>query len=118
VARLIAGEIVDPGTGMGVDDAKRSLLVLQINENAHQHDVLDDVGKAAGMKGVTVVHVISSTPRQPIEKEALTYVSRTRCSVLQTRGPRISSALRRKPHSASKTRVNALMARRRRALTR
>src|ERR1700737_4554753 len=41
---------------MGVDDAKRRRLVLQIGENAHQHDVLDDVGKAAGMKGVTVVH--------------------------------------------------------------
>src|SRR5450755_3369257 len=41
---------------MGIDDAKRRLLVLQIGQNAHQHDVLDDVGKAAGMKGVTVVH--------------------------------------------------------------
>ncbi|WLA47105.1 hypothetical protein QIH80_36260 [Bradyrhizobium elkanii] len=43
---------------MGVDDAERRLLVLQIGEHAHQHDVLDDVGKAAGMKGVTVVHVM------------------------------------------------------------
>src|SRR5258708_29813978 len=41
---------------MGVDDAERSRLVLQIGEHAHQHDVLDDIGKAAGMKGVTVVH--------------------------------------------------------------
>src|SRR5205823_10964536 len=41
---------------MGVDDAERGRFVLQIGENAHQHDVLDDVGKAAGMKGMTVVH--------------------------------------------------------------
>src|SRR4030081_4161052 len=41
---------------MGVDDAKRRRFVMQIGENTHQHDVLDDVGKAAGMKGVTVVH--------------------------------------------------------------
>src|SRR6266404_2489737 len=66
--RFIAGEIVDPRAGMGVDDAKRSLLVLQIGENAHQHDVLDDVGKAAGVEGVTVVHAASSTPREPIEQ--------------------------------------------------
>ena len=41
---------------MGVDDAKRRRLLLQIGQDAHQHDVLDDVGEAAGMKGVTVVH--------------------------------------------------------------
>jgi hypothetical protein len=41
---------------MGVDDAKLGLLVLQLGENTHQHDVFDDIGKAAGMKGVTVVH--------------------------------------------------------------
>ena len=55
-ARFIAGEIVDPGAGMGVDDAERRRLFLQIGQNAHQHDVLDDVGKAAGVKGVTVIH--------------------------------------------------------------
>jgi hypothetical protein len=41
---------------MGVDDAKRGLLFLQIGQHARQHDVLDDIGKAAGMKGVSVVH--------------------------------------------------------------
>jgi hypothetical protein len=49
-ARLFAGEIVAPGAGMGVDDAKRGLLFLQIGQHAHQHDVLDDIGKAAGVK--------------------------------------------------------------------
>jgi len=41
---------------MGVDDAKRRLLLLQVSQDAHQDDVLDDVGEAAGMEGVTVVH--------------------------------------------------------------
>ena len=31
-------------------------LFLQIGQHAHQHDVLDDIGKAAGVKGVSVVH--------------------------------------------------------------
>jgi hypothetical protein len=30
---------------------------MQVGENPHKHDVLDDVGKAAGMKGVSVVHL-------------------------------------------------------------
>ena len=55
-ARFVAGEIVDAGAGMGVDDAKGGRLFLQIDQDAHQHDVLDDVGEAAGVKGVTVVH--------------------------------------------------------------
>ena len=41
---------------MGIDDAKCSWFFLQIEQDAHQDDVLDDVGKAAGMEGVTVVH--------------------------------------------------------------
>jgi hypothetical protein len=31
-ARFVAGEIVEPGAGMGVDDAKGGRLVLQIGE--------------------------------------------------------------------------------------
>jgi len=27
-----------------------------VKQDAHQHDVLDDVGKVAGMKGVAVIH--------------------------------------------------------------
>src|SRR5437660_10212945 len=41
---------------MGIDHAERGRLVLQVDEDAHQHDVLDDVGEAASMKGVSVVH--------------------------------------------------------------
>jgi hypothetical protein len=40
---------------MAVDDAEGGRLFLQMKQDTHQHDVLDDVGKAAGMKGVTVV---------------------------------------------------------------
>src|SRR5207253_6733787 len=69
-ARLIAGQIVAAGAGMAVDDAKRRRLVLQMREDAHQHDMLDDVGKAAGMKGVTVVHARSSTLRETASKAA------------------------------------------------
>src|SRR6185437_14099727 len=53
---FIAGEIIAAGAGMAIDDAKRGRLVLQMNENTHQHDVLDDVGEVAGMEAVTVVH--------------------------------------------------------------
>jgi hypothetical protein len=41
---------------MRVDDAEGRRFLLQIEENPHQHDVLDDIGEAAGMEGVTVVH--------------------------------------------------------------
>src|SRR5690348_12270710 len=54
--RFLAFEIVEAGAGMGVDDTERSRLLLKMEQDAHQHDVLDDIGKAAGMKGVTVVH--------------------------------------------------------------
>ena len=57
---------------MAVDDAKRGRLVMQIAENPHQHDVLDDVGKAAGMKGVTVVHGQACTLRVGIEQSSET----------------------------------------------
>ncbi len=67
---FIAREIVAAGAGMAVDDAKRGRLVVQVGENAHQHDMLDDVGKAAGVKGVTVVHGESSTLREAVSKAA------------------------------------------------
>ena len=55
-ARFVAFEIVEAGAGMGVDDAEGGRLLLQIGQDAHQHDVLDDIGEAAGVKGVTIVH--------------------------------------------------------------
>ncbi|MFK4584244.1 hypothetical protein ABIF83_007721 [Bradyrhizobium ottawaense] len=55
-ARLVAVEIVEAGAGMGVDDAERPRLVLQIGDDARQHDVLDDIGEVAGVEGVTIIH--------------------------------------------------------------
>ena len=40
---------------MRIDETKRALLAGQINENAGQNGVLEDVGKIAGMKGVAIV---------------------------------------------------------------
>ena len=41
---------------MGIDHAEGGWLFLQIDEDARQHDVLDDIGEISGVKGVTVVH--------------------------------------------------------------
>src|SRR4029077_5446718 len=54
--RFVTGQVVQAGAAVGVDDAEGGRLVLQIDQDAHQHDVLDDVGKSPGVKGVTVVH--------------------------------------------------------------
>ena len=68
--RLLAAEIVNACAGMGVDDAKRRRLLLQIGQDADQHDVLDDVGEVAGMEGVAIVHdgfAERSLPGRPCE---------------------------------------------------
>src|SRR5205085_1103228 len=54
--RLLAGEVIAAAAGMAVDDAKGGRLLLQIKQDAHEHDVLDDVGEIAGVEGVAVVH--------------------------------------------------------------
>ena len=41
---------------MSVDEAERRLLALEMNEDARQDGVLEDVGEIAGMKGVAVIH--------------------------------------------------------------
>ncbi len=51
-----AAEVVEARAGMGVDDAERSRLVVQMREHASKHGVLHDVGKVAGVIGVAVVH--------------------------------------------------------------
>ena len=50
------GQIVEADAGMGVDDAKRLVLLLQILDQPRQHDMLDDVGEISGMIGVTIIH--------------------------------------------------------------
>ena len=41
---------------MTVDDAERRRLLLQMGQDADQHDMLDDIGKVAGVKGVSIIH--------------------------------------------------------------
>src|SRR5215211_3451176 len=53
---MSAGEIVASCAGMGVDDAERGRLCAQMNENAGEDRMLDDVGEIAGVKGMTIVH--------------------------------------------------------------
>ena len=55
-ARLVAVEIIEAGTRMGVDDAEGGRLVLQVSQDARQRDVLDDIGEVAGVEGVAIVH--------------------------------------------------------------
>jgi hypothetical protein len=42
--------------GMGVDDAKRLVLLFQIFDDPAQHDVLDDIGEVSGVIGVGTIH--------------------------------------------------------------
>jgi hypothetical protein len=50
-----AGQIVDAGTGMSIDDAKRRGLLAQVMQDSAQDGVLENVGEAAGMEGVTII---------------------------------------------------------------
>ena len=54
--RRVILQIVDADPGMGIDDAERLVLALQIVDEPCQHRVLDDVGEVAGVEGVAVIH--------------------------------------------------------------
>ena len=49
-----AGELVQPGPGVGVDEQKRFVFLLQVLEHPHQHRVLEHVGVITGMAHVAV----------------------------------------------------------------
>ncbi len=49
-------EVVAPRARMRVDEAERRGLPLEIDEDARENRVLDDIGEIAGVEGVTVVH--------------------------------------------------------------
>jgi hypothetical protein len=55
-ARVRTAQIVQPGARVGVDHAEGRGLLAQMDENARQHRMLDHIGRAAGVKRVTVVH--------------------------------------------------------------
>jgi len=48
---------------MGVDEADRRFLARQIDEDARQKDVLEDVGETAGVEGVEIVHLRCQLPK-------------------------------------------------------
>src|SRR5262249_10604068 len=54
--RLDGGQIVTADAGMGVDDTKPLVLLLEILDQAAEHGVLDDIGEIAGVVGVAIVH--------------------------------------------------------------
>ena len=41
---------------MGIDHAERGVLLAQMRDDAREQRVLDDIGKVAGMEGVSVIH--------------------------------------------------------------
>ena len=58
--RLVAGKVVKPGAGMGIDDPKCRLLRLQSLDDERQHRMLDHIGKVPGMERMAIVHAILS----------------------------------------------------------
>ena len=79
---------------MAVDDAKRSLLLLQMHENPHQHDMLDDIGKAAGAGSAGHIHM-HVLPRWVADANFLSVVSETRVlpETLEETWKRMTAAL-------------------------
>ena len=59
--------IVKPGAGVGIDNPERRFLLREIREDAHQHDVLENIGEIAGMERVAVVHAAPPAVTVPAE---------------------------------------------------
>ena len=53
--RFRAGQIVTPRPRMRVDEAELRGFPLEIDEDARENRVLDDIGEIPGVEGVTVV---------------------------------------------------------------
>ena len=51
-----SGEIIKTRSGMGVDHPIGRRFPAEMDQEAGQHRMLDDVGKIPGVKGMTVVH--------------------------------------------------------------
>ncbi len=54
--RLLAAEIIDPASRMGIDQGQRALFLLQGPDQRDQQAVLHDVGAVAGMEGMAIIH--------------------------------------------------------------
>src|SRR5262249_19689211 len=55
---------------MGVDHAERRRLLAEMHQDAGEHRMLENVGKVAGVEGVTVVHRAFLRPAQQPAKYA------------------------------------------------
>ena len=77
--RCFAREIVESGSGVGVDHAERCRLAAQIVQDAAEHGMLEYISKIAGMKFVVVVHssTVNSARRPMRTRQA--YVSLRPC---------------------------------------
>ena len=60
--RLRALEVITPCARVGVDEAEGRVLAPEVDKNARQERMLDDIGETAGVKAVTVVHRLKARP--------------------------------------------------------
>ena len=61
--RALIGEIVKAFASVRIDDAKRRLFQREINQNARQDDMFENVSEIAGVKDVAIVHSYSLSHR-------------------------------------------------------
>ena len=54
---FVAPEIVEPAARMRIDHAEALVLFLQMRDQRHQRQMLDDIGEIAGMVGVAIIHL-------------------------------------------------------------
>ena len=48
---------INPDARMGVTDAERLVLALEVLDDPRHHDMLQHIRVVSGMKGVAIVHV-------------------------------------------------------------
>jgi hypothetical protein len=62
--RLVARKIIAACSGVSVDETKGRFLARQVNKDARQDGVLEDVGEIAGVKGVAVIDLKNPLPAE------------------------------------------------------
>src|SRR6185437_11398146 len=98
---LAAAEVVNSSAGVRVDHAKRRWLAAQIVENPAEHDVLEDIGETAGVKGMTIVHRIEirfTAVRLP-PRVTICQIAAIRACHSRTTGARGQRSVPRRPNS-------------------
>src|SRR3712207_7481646 len=54
-SRGVTRQVIETGTGVQIEDTERRRLLLQMLDNAREHDVLHHIGEVAGVIGVAIV---------------------------------------------------------------